>query len=390
MKSVGLAGAAVGLVSLAAGKKAAAEEGGEKKTGARKAGKKLKLKVAFSENPRVLPLKEGVVSPEHIELEFETISPEKLFWRNLSQGLMSDASEMSISETLLARERNEAIGNGKWDWTPIPVFLSRGLFWGELFVNNGSGIKGLGDLRGKKVAVNDYCMTAALWFKITLKDLYGIDAREIIWYNHRTKELSHGGMLGLPREGYGVAQGVTLRWLTVDQTMDVMLDRGEIDAAFPPDVSQGVTAGNTSVINRYGGTPIKNNPRIRQLLDDGGRGTVSEFFRKTGCHQPNHHVIVKNSVLREHPWVALELYDAFKRSKEVAYARARRDRSTYLYFEPVYWREQEAVFGADPYPLGIKAMRKTIERAIQGSFEQGLIRKPVKVEEVYFRTTLDT
>src|SRR5208337_2426674 len=156
------------------------------------------------------------------------------------------------------------------------------------------------------------------------------------------------------------------------------------------DVSEGVTAGNTSVINRYGGTQIKNNPRIRQLLDDGGRETISEFFRKTWCHQPNHHVIVKNSVLREHPWVALELYDAFKRSKEVAFERARRDRSTYLYFEPVYWREQEAVFGEDPYPLGIKAMRKTIERAIQGSFEQGLIRKPVKVEEVYFRTTLDT
>ena len=102
MKSVGLAGAAVGLGSLAAGKKALGQEGGEKNTGAKKAGKKLKLKVAFSENPRVLPLKEGVVSPEHIELEFETISPDKLFWRNLSQGLTSDASEMSISETLLA------------------------------------------------------------------------------------------------------------------------------------------------------------------------------------------------------------------------------------------------------------------------------------------------
>jgi hypothetical protein len=31
-----------------------------------------------------------------------------------------------------------------------------------------------------------------------------------------------------------------------------------------------------------------------------------------------------------------------------------------------------------------------VERAIRGSFEQGLIRKPLKVEEIYFQTTLDT
>src|SRR5208282_5971516 len=104
----------------------------------------------------------------------ETMPPNKIFLRNLAQGLVTDVSEMSLSETLVARERSEALGKGRWDWTPIPIYLSRGLFWGELSVNNKSGIKGLQDLRGKKVAVHDYCMTAALWFKITLKDLFAI------------------------------------------------------------------------------------------------------------------------------------------------------------------------------------------------------------------------
>jgi hypothetical protein len=35
-------------------------------------------------------------------------------------------------------------------------------------------------------------------------------------------------------------------------------------------------------------------------------------------------------------------------------------------------------------------MRKNIERAIQGSVEQGMLRKPIRIEDLYFHTTLDT
>jgi 4,5-dihydroxyphthalate decarboxylase len=101
-------------------------------------------------------------------------------------------------------------------------------------------------------------------------------------------------------------------------------------------------------------------------------------------------VIVQNRVLREHPWVALELYDAFRRSKEVAYERARRYSSAYLYFSGTDQREQKATFGDDPYPLGLRRMGKNVERAIRGSVEQGLLTKPLRLDEIYYRTTLNT
>jgi 4,5-dihydroxyphthalate decarboxylase len=297
---------------------------------------------------------------------------------------------MSISETLLAKERNETIGGGKWDWIPIPVFMSRGQFWGDLHVNTSSGIDHLGDLTGKRIGVPDYCMTAALWFKVTLKDLYRIEAWDNTWYNGRTKELSHAGAMGFHLEGYKVGKGVALHWLTVDQTMDVMLDRGELDAIIPVNVTETITAGDSTVIDRYGGTRWTGNPRIRRLLDDRGKGVISEFFRRTGCYHANHHVVVKRSILQEHPWVAMELYKAFQRSKEVAYEQARKTQSAYLYFPGNDWKEQAAVFGEDPYPLGLRTMGKTIERAIRGSLEQGLITKPIKISDLYFDTTLDT
>ncbi len=343
----------------------------------------LRLTIAFSDNPRLDPLKDGTVKPQGIELDFVTVEPGTLFFRNLAYDEF-DVSEMSISETLLARERGDS---KRWDWSALPVFLSRGHHWPNLYVNTASGIAGLGDISGKRIGVPDYDMTAALWFRITLKDLYGIEARDNVWFNGRTKELSHAGALGLDKAG---PVGVEHHWLTADQTLDAMLDRGEIDACTAIRPHRRITAGDPTVIDRWGGTQIDGNPRLRKLLDDNGKSVVFEFYRKTGCFQANHHVIVQNCILREHPWVALELYDGFRRSKEIAYERAQRYEATRVYFPGQDFAEQTNIVGRDPYPLGLAAMGRNIERAIQGSLEQGLLTKPLALDQIYYRTTLKT
>jgi 4,5-dihydroxyphthalate decarboxylase len=343
----------------------------------------LKLTLAFSDNPRLDPLRDGTVKPQNLELEFVTLEPGTLFMRNLLYNEF-DASEMSISETLLAHERGDG---SKWDWSALPVFLSRGHHWPFLYVNTAAGIAGLGDIKGKRIGVPDYEMTAALWFRITLKELHGIEARDNIWFNGRTRALSHAAALGLDRVG---PRGVEHHFLSAEQTLDQMLDRGELDACTAIRPQNRVSAGDPTVIDRWGGTEIRGNPRLRKLLDDDGRGVVSEFYRRTGCFQANHHVILQNRILREHPWVALELYDAFRRSKEVAFERARRAETTRLYFPGGDLAAQRMVFGDDPYPLGLAAMGRNIERAIAGSVEQGLLAKPLPLDEIYFRTTLKT
>src|SRR5207244_3621692 len=95
----------------------------------------LRLTLAFSDNPRVQPLKDGLVKPQGIELDCITLDPSNLFQRNLTYDEF-DVSEMSISETLLARERTDG---KKWDWSALPVFLSRGHHWHTLYVNTASG-----------------------------------------------------------------------------------------------------------------------------------------------------------------------------------------------------------------------------------------------------------
>src|SRR5229473_4245023 len=230
----------------------------------------LRLTMGFSDNPRVQPLKEGSVKPQGIELDCITLDPSNLFQRNLTYDEF-DVSEMSISETLLARERTDGT---RWDWSALPVFLSRGHHWHTLYVNTAAGIKSLADVRGKRIGVPDYDMTAALWFRITLKDLHGIEAKDNVWYNGRTRALSHGGALGLDKDG---PVGVTHHWLTVDQTLDVMLDRGEIDACTAIRPEARVTAGDTTVVDRRGaGTaPPAPRPRTCTAVGRSGRTTTS-------------------------------------------------------------------------------------------------------------------
>jgi 4,5-dihydroxyphthalate decarboxylase len=325
----------------------------------------LHLKFMTGSNPRLAPLREGLVKPENIDLEFTEPAGGSfnLFQYNLHYDDL-EASEMSISESLIVRERREKFGNGRWDWAYIPVFLGRGLNWDRLFVRADSEIKSAADLKGKKVAINEYGMTSMVWFRALLKDLFGIEATDIKWFNLRDRGKETGLDIDPP-------VGIDLAWLPLDADAMGMLERGELDA-----------------VHGLGGAA--NNPKVRSLFPEGARELAVAHYQKAGVHHANHHYVVQRRILKENPWVARSLYDAFEKSRQIAIERAGKDSPAYLYFDGMSAAEQDAIFGPDPYPSGIKANRATIERILRAEHEQGLIKTPVKVEEFYAEGTLDT
>ena len=343
----------------------------------------VNLTVAVTRNPRFEPLIDGTVKPKNINLEFLVTTPPELFYRNLKYDEF-DIFEMSISEFIITRERSDG---SRWQWSGLPVFPTKALVWLGLYVNTNAGVNHLGDLKGKRVGVPDYVMTAALWFRAFLKELYGVKPEGVSWFVGRAKQFSHGAILGLDKTP---PPGVSLTWLEEDQTFDVMLDRGELDAAYgfvPRHDPKIQTFGN---IDRYGGTSFEGNPRMRKLFADGGRQLVQDFYRKTGVVPANHMVAVQNRILEKHPWVALELVKAFREAKQAAYERAKRWRAAYLLFEGEDHKKQAAEFGEDPFPFGIRENRKMLELLFRNSHEDGLTRKLARVEDVFYPTTLDT
>ena len=327
----------------------------------------LPLRIAFSENPMVRPLKDGRVKPNNIELDFVTVDhPGDLFYRNLKFDEF-DVSEMGIPWTIRIMEMNEP---KRWDWGKLPIFLSRGTGWTNLYVNAASGIHHLRDLRGKKICVPEYNTSMSLWLRVLMKDFFGINPQDNVWYLARTEDRNQGSALGVEKDA---PKGIDVVWLTNQQTPDGLLETGEVDAAIIHPGSLG-----SDSIDRYAGTPLTGNPRIRKLFPDDGKNLLEDFFEQTGVYQINHHVIVQNRILRANPWVAMELFTAFQQSATIALESARRQ------------SEADSLFKNDNYPIGINGIRKSFDRYIQALLDGDVIKTRFRVEDVYFSTTLQT
>jgi len=342
----------------------------------------LNLKVGITKNPRFEPLIDGTIKSPKLNLDIVVTTPPELFFRNLKNDEF-DVFEMSLSEYLITRE--QAKGD-RWQWCALPIFPAKAFLWLGLFVNTAAGIAGLSDFRGKRIGVPDYVMTAALWMRVFLRELCDIQPREISWFIGRVPELSHGGMLGVDTKP---PADVNLTWLTAAQTFDTMLDRGEIDAAygFAPHHDPKLFKLN---MDRYGGTPIEGNPRMRKMFADGGRAIVEAFFKKTGMVPANHVVIAQRRVLEENPWLAAELFKLFSESKHAAYERTNFTNPAYLYFESYDRKGQATLFGEDPYPYGVSKNRPMLEMIFSNSHAEGLTRKLARIEDVFFPSLLDT
>ncbi|HXK29628.1 MAG TPA: hypothetical protein VJ646_15365 [Candidatus Binatia bacterium] len=342
----------------------------------------LHLRTGLTKNPRVEPLIDGRVKSSEVTLACTVTTPPELFYRNLKYDEF-DVFEMSFSEYLITRERR---GSDRWQWIALPIFPAKAFVWLGLFVNTAANIKSLADFRGKRIGVPDYVMTAALWLRMFLRDLYGIRPQEISWHIGRTKEFSHGALLGLDKEP---PAGVSITWLSDNQTFDVMLDRGEIDAAygFAPRHDRKLQQYD---IDRYGGTPIEGNPRLRKLFPDAGREVVTAFYRKTQVVPANHVLVVQRKILEENPWLALELVRLFSESKRIACGAAERRSVGYLYFEGDDPQSQAATFGDDPFPYGVSANRKMLEMLATSSNGEGLTRQMARIDELFAAATLES
>ena len=342
----------------------------------------LKLKVGVTKNPRFEPLIDGTVESDACRLDITVTTPPELFYRNLKNDEF-DVFEMSLSEYLITRERAKG---ERWQWRALPIFPAKAFVWLGLFVNTSSGVRYLGDLRGKCAGVPDYVMTAALWFRLFLRELHGIEPREVSWFIGRTKDLSHGGLLNIDTKP---PPGVSLTWLTAAQTFDAMLDKGEIDAAygFAPRHDPKLFSLN---IDRYGGTPLDGNPRIAKLFADGGCAVVKAFFEKTGIVPANHVIVAQRRLLEQNPGLGAEIFRLFTRSKQAAYEQSHFAAPAYLYFEAMNRAEQTALYGDDPFPFGIAKNRRMLEMLFRGSHEQGLTQHLATIEEVFDPALLDT
>jgi 4,5-dihydroxyphthalate decarboxylase len=90
-------------------------------------------------------------------------------------------------------------------------------------------------------------------------------------------------------------------------------------------------------------------------------------------------------VLAEHPWVAMNLYTAFREAKTRSLERALDANAPKF---PIPWspfnaeRAQE-LFGEDFWPYGLQENRTTLEAFLRYAHEQGVCARRLTPEELF-------
>ncbi|MFQ5691688.1 MAG: ABC transporter substrate-binding protein [Nitrospinota bacterium] len=323
----------------------------------------LRLDFACGDYDRTRYLEDGTVRPVGIDLNFLRLPVEDIFWR-MSKHQEFDASEMSFSAYLIFRSRPNP------PFKAIPVFPSKFFRHSCVFVNKKAGIRRAEDLKGRRIGVPEYAMTAIVWLRGIMQHEHGVDPAGVTWVTGGLEEWGRKERvdLKLPPE-------ITVEPAPRPKTLNAMLNDGEIDALF--------TARTPSAFHRRRNHVVRLFPKYKKVEMD--------YYRRTGIYPIMHLVVIKESILKEHPWVAQSLYAACCRSKDLAVQRLT---STAALGATLPWlvheiEETRRVLGEDYWSYGVEANRKTIETLAQYSFEQGLSERKLSVEELFAESTLD-
>src|SRR2546423_1383422 len=132
---------------------------------------KQRLTFACWEYDRTRALADGTVRADGIELNYLTLPVEETFFR-MMRGREFDASEMSLSSY------TASLHSPNPPFIAIPVFPSRFFRHSCIFVAAKSGIRRPEELKGKRVGVPEYQMTAPAWIPGILADEYGAKVTE--------------------------------------------------------------------------------------------------------------------------------------------------------------------------------------------------------------------
>jgi 4,5-dihydroxyphthalate decarboxylase len=317
--------------------------------------KKLQLTFACGDYEIVRPLIDGRVQADGIDLTILTdMDSAARHWRFLRNGEF-DVAEVSASSYLAARDND-------WPFRAIPVFLHRRFRHGFMFINTSKGIKQPSDLIGRKVGVKTLMTTAVLWMRGILEHEYNVPLKSIEWF----AELEDDVAVKLPGD-------LKITRLPDNKSVEAMLADGELYAVLHSDLIKPFLA---------------NDKRVARLFPD-HKAEEEAYFKKTGIFPIMHVLGLRQSLVEQHPWVAVNLFKAFEQAKAIAMKRMENPRIVPLAWYRDAWEEQEKILGPDPWQYGLTAAnRKNLETLIGYSHEQGLIKKKAGLEQLFLNVSL--
>ena len=323
----------------------------------------IKLTLACEDYDRTRALRDGAVKAEGIDLNYLVLPVEEIFWRMLKFEEF-DVAELSLGAFLVAAAQ------GRRSFPAIPVFPSRTFRHRCIFVTSSSGIEKPEDLRGKRVGVPEYTMTAAVWLRGLLQHEYGVSPGEIHWLQGGEEQPGRKD-----RVDFDVPPGIRLDVIPQDRTLNEMIESGEIDALMSP---------------RMPTCFLRGSPRVRRLFPD-FKQVEMEYFRRTRIFPLMHVIVIRMPVYSENPWVAQTLFKAFCEAKDLCLSQLHDSNilRISLPWTVAEYEETRQLMSEDYWPYGFAANRRELEILHSYLLEQGLIKAKLELEKLFAPNTLE-
>jgi 4,5-dihydroxyphthalate decarboxylase len=323
---------------------------------------KLNLSIACGDYDRTRPLFDGSVQIDGVDPVFMTMSVEEVFFRSFRHAEF-DIAELSFSSFTVKTAQ------GDCPYVGIPVFLSRAFRHTSIYVRTDQ-IKKPQDLKGKKIGLPEYQLTANVWARAILEDDYGVRPSDVTWMRGglevpgRPEKIT----LDLPKD-------VKLENAPEGMTISAMLASGEIDgfmAPRPPSLPAGT-------------------PDVGWLFPD-PEAAAKDYFKRTGIFPIMHVVGVRKTLAEKHPWLPAAVFKAFEQAKAVALDKLSDTSATKvtLPFVEERLKATRELMGQDFWSYGVAQNRKAIETFLRHHHAQGLSKRLLTPEEAFHPGTLES
>ncbi len=308
------------------------------------------------------PLLDGAVQIDGVNPVFMTLSPEEIFFRAF-RGQEFDICELSMSSSTVQ------MAKGTLPYVGVPVFLSRAFRHTSIYVRT-DRIQKPSDLKGKKIGLPEYQLTANVWARAVLQDDFGVAPSDVTWVRGG---IEHPGRpekikLDLPAD-------VKLENAPEGTTISSLLAAGEIDGYIAPR-APAVPAGT---------------PNIGWLFPDPTEA-AKDYYRRTRIFPIMHMLGVRRELAEQHPWLPGAVYKAFDQSKTLALEHLSETSATKITLPFVEERLKEAreLMGQDFWSYGVAPNRHVLEAFFKHHHQQGLSARQVGTEEMFHPGTLES
>ena len=194
----------------------------------------LRLSVAIGDYDRNRPLIDGAVRIDGVDPVFMTLSPEEIFFRAF-RSVDFDICELSMSSFTV----KTALGT--CPYVGIPAFVSKAFRHTSIYVRT-DRIREPKDLKGKKVGVPEYQLTANVWARAILEDDFGVKPADIHWIRGGIEEAGRPEKITVK-----LPPGVRLDNAPQGMTISDLLEGGDIDGFIAPRPPAFIARGHPHV-----------------------------------------------------------------------------------------------------------------------------------------------